>query len=34
MNPPLNQFKHLLKFEEQGANVFYVAPQIRAGQIT
>ena len=28
MNPPLYQFKHLLKFEEQGANVFYVAPQI------
>ena len=27
INPPLNQFKHLLKFEEQGAKVFYVAPQ-------
>ena len=25
--PQKNQFKHLLNFEEQGANVFYVAPR-------
>ena len=27
IKPPMNQFKHLLNFEKQGVNVFYVAPR-------